>query len=168
MTFQEATQLIRRHSRSGVALHTNLLLPLWIGSFDRELLSKFKRTKKYAEYFYLLATLIEPVSRLFITPHVLTEVSNLAGQLGEDRCQSFRQQIAHLIQQCHEHSVPSASLASNSLFPRLGLTDVALTELAGQNVLVLTDDFPLYLELSNQEHPVIYFTYVLCDVLELS
>jgi hypothetical protein len=160
--------MIRRHSRSGVALDTNLLLPLWIGSYQRALLTKFKRTRKYSQSYDLLAALIKPVSRLLITPHVVTEVSNLAGQLGEGLCQSFRQQVARIIPQCCEHSVASAKLVSDSLFPRLGLTDVALTELAGQNVLVLTDDLPLYLELMKQKHPVINFTHVLSDVMELT
>lgn len=168
MTFKDAHQRVHRHRRSGVALDTNLLLPWWVGSFDRGLLSRFKRTRKYSESFDLLLALTKPISRLFITPHVLTELSNLAGQLDTTVCESFREQIARIIQSCDERTAPSASLVVQSSFPRLGLTDVALAELAGRNVLLLTDDLPLYLELISQKRPVIYFTYVLRDKWQLT
>ena len=45
-------------------------------------------------------------------------------------------------------------------FLRLGLADSTLLNLARQDVLVLTDDHPLYQQLANDNLPALNFTHV--------
>jgi hypothetical protein len=164
VTFAEASGLVQRHAKSGVAIDCNLLLPLLVGTFDPNLVEKFKRTRKYAPpSIGLLQKLVAPISRLFITPHVLTEVSNLTGQLRDSIRVSLRETIASAVRNFDERRTPSMQLVARPLFPRLGLTDAALAELTDDGVLVLTDDLPLYLEITKLRHPALYFTHLLRD-----
>jgi hypothetical protein len=137
------------------------LLLLWIGSFDRTLISRFKRTQKYsAEDFDLLVSLLKRIPSIVTTPHVLTEVSNLAGQLPENIAEEFRSELRIVFDRLNEQNFPCRNVAAETGFITLGLTDCSLTLLARQKVLVLTDDFPLYANLDAQSMPVINFTHV--------
>src|SRR5690606_14486178 len=70
--------------RTGVLLDTNLLLLWLIGRYDRRLIGRHKRTEAYTtDDFQLLDRLTRRCTKRFTTPHVLTEVSNLAAQVGE-------------------------------------------------------------------------------------
>jgi hypothetical protein len=111
-----------------------------------------------------LARLIDP---LVVTPHVLTEVSNLLGQLAQSTCKLLRVGLAKVLENIDERSSPSHRLAATTCFPRLGLTDAALIELADQGILVLTDDLPLFLEIDRKKRRVIYFTHLLRDEINL-
>lgn len=154
-------KLVRRHAKSGVVVDTNLLLLLWIGSFDRTLVPRFKRTSSYLQTDYdLLLVLLEPLSKLIVTPHILTEVSNLCGQLPEALCQEFRAQLAATCSQHEERSVPATLLLAHRAFPQLGLADVGLVELAAKGSLVVTDDLPLTLSLQAQRLPILNFTHL--------
>ena len=153
------SKLVRRHARNGAVVDTNLLLLLWIGSFDRELIPRFKRTSSFLlTDFDLLVTLLKPLSRLVVTPHILTEVSNFSGYLPDPLRDLFRSQLVSIIGDCDERTAPSATLTSRPSFPRLGLTDVALVELAASGVLVVTDDLPLSLSLQERRLPFLNFT----------
>lgn len=152
-------KLIRRHARTGAVVDTNLLLLLWIGSFDRELVSRFKRTRSYLPTdFDLLLSVLQPLSKLVVTPHILTKVSNLSGQLPEALCHEFRTQQANSFSQHEERTMPATRLLAHEAFPQLGLTDVGLMELAAAGLLVVTDDLPLTLSLEARRLPVFNFT----------
>src|ERR1035441_2201040 len=82
---------LTRHRETGVVIDTQLLLLLWIGSFDRTLVGRFKRIQRYEESdFDLLSNIVARCPRLVTTPNVLTEVGNLAGQLPEEIANEFR------------------------------------------------------------------------------
>ncbi len=154
MNLQDARRIVRRHARTGVAVDTNLLLLLWVGAMDPAEVRRFKRTEKYGhDGFPLLYALLGSVSRLVTTPHVLAEVSNLTGE-------RHREAFVSSIVACDERLSDAAKLVSDDSFPRLGMTDIALTELARNGVLVLTDDLPLYLHISCKNWPVLYFTHI--------
>lgn len=100
-------KLLARHRQLGVAIDSNLLLLLWIGSFDRSLIQRFKRTQKYTETDYdLLVSLVARVKLLVTTPNVLTEVSNLAGQLPQQMAEEFRAEMQRVIAQFNEQHFP--------------------------------------------------------------
>ncbi len=161
MTSAELSKLLVRHRQSGVAIDSNLLLLLWIGSFDRSLILRFKRTQKYTESdFDLLVSLVTRVRVLVTTPNVLTEVGNLAGQLPEQMAEEFRAEIRHVIERMSEQHFPCKLVAAENCFVSLGLTDSTLTMLAQKKILILTDDLPLYAELSSARMPVINFNHV--------
>src|SRR5580698_6784272 len=76
--------LIARHSSRGILIDTNVLLLLYVGSLDRNLVPKFKRTDRFApEDYDALRKLIRPFKTVLTTHHILTEVCNLLGQLKE-------------------------------------------------------------------------------------
>jgi hypothetical protein len=161
VTAEAAKEAVRRYASRGGAVDTNLLLLLWLGGFDPAEVPRFKRTRKYApEGFALLRDLVSPLSRLVTTPHILTELNNWAGQLPEETCANFRSAIAPIIVKSDERREAAATLVKEDGFPRLGLTDAALIRLAREGMLVITDDLPLYLYVSREQWPVIYFTHV--------
>ena len=82
------------------------------------------------------------------TLSVLTEVSNLLGQLPDGIRLSAFERFSIGIQRFQEHFTPSCELAQQPSFPKFGLTDAGIVQSAKGKYLVLTDDFPLagYLE----------------------
>ncbi|HEY9174378.1 MAG TPA: hypothetical protein VI136_19005 [Verrucomicrobiae bacterium] len=125
MTAEQLFKLLAKHRQSGVALDSNLLLLLWIGSFDRSLVSRFKRTQKYTEFdFDLLVELIRRIPLLVTTPSVLTEVSNLAGQLPEPLGNLFRDEMRCAIGKLDEKHIASRKAASEASFVRLGVNNL--------------------------------------------
>ena len=160
MISKELSKLLSRH-RQGVAVDSNLLLLLWIGSFDRSLIKRFKRTQKYTESdFDLLVALVARVRLLVTTPNVLTEVSNLAGQLPEQTAEEFRSEMRRVVEQISEQHFPCKLAAAENCFISVGLTDSTLTLLARKKILIMTDDLPLYALLHSERMPVINFTHV--------
>jgi hypothetical protein len=90
--------LLARHRAAGIIVDTNLLLLLLIGSHNPTLISSFKRTTRYtASDFHLLVETLALFSTLLTTAHILTEVSNLAGQLGDPGRQDVMRDLAEMI-----------------------------------------------------------------------
>jgi hypothetical protein len=121
--------------------------------------SSFKRLNSFqSEDIELLSETLKVFSALKTTPHVLTEVSNLAnalpGWIKEDWSQYFTKQI----QLISEEWTPAATIATGD-FMWLGLTDAALARLASTHV-ILTLDFPLSNSLESQGLNVINFTHL--------
>lgn len=77
-----ARELVARHRNSGVVIDANLLLLLVIGQWDVRHIETFRRTRNHflAADFTRLGELLAPLEYLVTTPHILTEVSNLANQ----------------------------------------------------------------------------------------
>ena len=137
--------LLARHRAAGVILDSNLLLLLVVGSHSPTLISSFKRTTRYtASDFHLLVEALALFSHLLTTAHILTEVSNLAGQLGEPAREEVMQHLVETISVLSELPMPAQEAAADPAFPRFGLTDIAiLRQGSAGRYLVLTDDFRL-------------------------
>ena len=137
--------LLARHRAAGIIVDTNLLLLLLIGSHSPTLISSFKRTTRYtASDFDLLVEALTFFGSLLTTAHILTEVSNLAGQLGDPTRQDVMRDLAEMIPVLSELPAPAEEAAANPAFPRFGLTDIAILQQASAGkYLVLTDDFRL-------------------------
>ena len=150
--------LISRYRSKGLLIDTNLLLLYFVGASDPERIPRFKRTKAFkVEEFWLLAEFYSKFNKVITTPNILTEVSNLLGQLSEDLRYSFYDDFAKRIPAFEEYYTPSASISSATHFNRLGLTDSGIADLVKGNYLVLTDDFPLAGYLENRQIDVINF-----------
>ena len=68
----------------GLLIDSNLLLLLFVGLRDRDRIQKFKRTAQFTiRDFERLAAFIRRFKEVVTTPSILTEVSNLLGQLPE-------------------------------------------------------------------------------------
>ena len=142
-------QIFARHVGKKILLDSNLLLVLLVGKLDIRLFGSFKRTSAYSlEDYELLEHLVRKFSVLFTTPHILTEVSNLANSLTEQWREDFLRNMAALIlcQNCkplfEEFWTPVKQLALNPEFITFGLTDASLAQLSS-NALIITDDFRL-------------------------
>ena len=155
------SELVQRYRTAGVLVDTNILLLFFIGSVERRLIKRFKRTQGFEQNDFDLTIgflkLFE--NRIVTTPHILTEVSNLAGQLGPQK-QRFFSYFAKGISQLIEHYEPSANLAQAESFAKFGLTDTAIVKLVKDQFLVLTDDFPLSNYLGKQGVDVLNFNHL--------
>lgn len=152
--------LLKSHRGKPAILDSNLLLFSWCSSFDPRLVSSFKRLNSFQDAdIELLSETLKIFSVLKTTPHVLTEVSNLANQLPywikNDWSGFFAKEIS-LISETH---APASDIATDLGAIRFGITDAALTHLACHNV-VLTIDWPLSNLLESRGLWVINFNHL--------
>ena len=161
MNFEE--QLFARHVGKNILLDSNLLLILLSGALGARFFAGFKRVSNYKmEDYELLVRLLKSFTVLLTTPHILTEVSNLANSLSESYKQNWSLNLAALIaseQQpvgMRETWTPAADLIESPDFAAFGITDAALSRLSGEALLV-TDDYRLSGTLRSRGIPVLNF-----------
>jgi hypothetical protein len=118
-------QLIGAHRERGILVDSGLLLLLFVGLCDRGRIQTFKRTRMFTESdFDLLQGIVRRFDLLVTTPNILTEVSNLLGQLPDNLHAQYFATFARSLQEgVNEYYIPSGQLALQDHFPRLGLTD---------------------------------------------
>ncbi len=127
-----------------VLLDANLLLFLAIGQFDLRLIGRKRLDIYTTSDFALLARLIERYQRNRTTPHLLTEVSNLADQcVPKSRHREFRSFLADLVKLLDENRVRAEELCATEEFNQLGLADAAITRLADEQTVVFSVDAEL-------------------------
>jgi hypothetical protein len=133
------------HKDKFAVIDTNLLLVYLVGCIDPQLITKFKKTNsRYcAEDFKILDDLISKFDNFVTTPNILTEVSNLGGQLNDNAKKQFFVFLAQFIQKTAEKYIQSSEISKDSLFIKFGVTDRGLLELARTQHLIITDDFKL-------------------------
>lgn len=159
---QYVGSLLERYRRAGVLIDTNLLLLYIVGAYDPQQIARFKRTAdRFApEDFDTLARVLRQFDAVVTTPHILTEVSNLMGQLTghvKDYCfELFAQSIALM----REQHAPAAGLSVRPIFVQFGIADTAILDAAYGSYLVLTDDFPLSAYLGSQGVDVLNFNNI--------
>lgn len=145
----------------GLLIDSNLLLLFFVGLHDRNRIQRFKRTAKFSvEDFDCLVGLIERFKEIATTPSILTEVSNLLGQLPSNLQYSFYQRFSYGLKNLDEHYTASRELADEKCFPRFGLTDTAILQAARGRFVVLTDDLPLVQFLQHEKIDVINFNHL--------
>lgn len=136
---------------SALLLDTNLLVLFVVGSFDKSLIERHKRTKTFTkDDFDLLLNVIDGVPKVLVTSQIVAETSNLVAQIGEPIRSKLMKQFAAVIQALDEAHVASKVSCQHRAFTRLGITDCGILEYLSVNTtFLLTDDFNLYLEASN-------------------
>lgn len=153
--------LFVQYRQKGILIDTNILLLFFIGSVNRDRISKFSRTEKFISEDY--DTLLEIISffpKRVTTPHILTEVNSLSNQLGEperSKCLNF---FAASLSLLDEHYVDSQTISQRSEFFRFGLTDCGILEVAQNKYLVLTDDLKLTVHLQSQGIDTVNFNNI--------
>src|ERR1700692_1282284 len=129
----------------GVLVDSNLLVLFLVGAVNKRRILDFKRTQGFTiEDFDLLATLIGWFGKLIATPHVLSQVSDLAVLPGKERL-NIRRLFRSVVEQIEESYDPSQALVADPIFERLGLTDAAIATICSRGILVLTADVDLQL-----------------------
>lgn len=129
-----------------IILDSNLLVLLITGITSRNYISKHRRLRAYSEADYdLLSEVLDSASKLILTPHTLTEASNLLGQIGEPARTHIAAVFQAFIKSKGETYIESPRAADQKEFLRLWLTDaVLLAELENDHTL-LTVDLDLYI-----------------------
>lgn len=153
--------LLQKYRDKGALIDSNLLLLYFVGQYDRNRITTFKRTKVYTPTdFDLLADIINYFKCIVTTPNILTEVSNLAGQLPgalkPDCYDEFAKQVCVL----EEEYRASEKVCKKSFFRKYGLTDSVIVDLSKNKYLVFTDDLPLFGFLSKKKIDVINFNHM--------
>jgi hypothetical protein len=136
------SMMIEKHRGDGLLLDANLLLLYLVGAVDPHSvgvgqyngLSNFKMHQ-----FVLLNQLIACFKRVVTTAHVLTEVSNLAGDMHETGRQRIFQSFAETLEVIDEQDVSSDKAARRQGIQYMGLTDSVRAELANRFLVVSND-----------------------------
>ena len=140
--------LFEKYKSKGVLIDSNLLLLLAVGFYRRQRVETFKRTRRYSvDDFNLMWRVLGYFERCITTPNILTEVNNLMRNLDDRELNPAAAAFSKLIAELFEVYVPSSEAVSHAAFPQFGLTD-CITVAATQDVLVITDDLPLFGALS--------------------
>jgi|GEM_PF-267862 hypothetical protein len=169
----QLTDYLRRYRNDGVLLDTNVLLLLWLSSFDPSLVGG-KRLEKYSyESAALLQHYVGQFSRVLTTHTILAETSNLAALvLGGRRKKELFTQLypffgANPPQGFHHCSLDGLELIEDVFVP-LGFTDATVVAAlhAPPQRLLLTDDLDLYLAAVNRGAHALNFTHM-CDAAGL-
>jgi rRNA-processing protein FCF1 len=156
-----ATELPRPYYNRGLIIDSNLLLLFFVGLHDPTWIDRFKRTSKFSsEDFARLVAFMDRFKEIVTTPSILTEVSNLLGQLPEKLKYSFRLHFARGLKNLNEQYTSSRELGDAPIFAKFGLTDTAILLAARGKYVVLTDDFPLAQYLETQKIDVINFNHL--------
>ena len=147
---------------AGYFIDSNLLLLLVVGRSSRDIIAKHKRLRQFTARDYdILLGLLEPVDQVYVTPHSLTETSNLLAQHGKPERTLLFAQLRCLIHESKEVIVAGTAASNHHAFKRLGLTDAALLEVVTKQAQLLTVDLDLYLEAEKKEpNSVVNFTYL--------
>ena len=116
-------ELLGRYKAKGLLIDTNLLLLYFVGAYDPDRIGRFKRTMAFTvDEFLLLATVFQYFNKIITTPNILTEVSNLSGQLPRDLHDYFYSDFAKRIPLLEELYTTSAAISNSAHFNRFGLT----------------------------------------------
>ncbi|SRR5712692_1955870 len=135
---------LTRYVGGDVLVDTNILLLYIVGLLDPSVIPRFKRTKIFTvEDFDELNYLLKRFRAVLTTPNILTEVSNLGGQLAEPLRSGFFTILARAIPLFTEQHIDSRRASQIDRFITCGLTDAAILEAASRDILVVTDDFRL-------------------------
>jgi hypothetical protein len=143
-----------------VLIDANLLVLYFVGSTNKSRILTFKRTQVYTvEDFELLERSIAYLGKVITTPHILTEVSNLASLRGQELV-VFRKLFQSAIDGMKEFCDASREVVSDGSFQRLGLTDAAIARISRHNHLVLTDDLTLEITLHRRGVDAVNFNHI--------
>ncbi len=153
--------LVEKYSIKGALVDTNLLLLLIVGLTNEESITRFKRTNKYTiDDYRMLQVLLKSFKTLWTTPNILTEVSNLAGNIEDWGKDQLFQILSKFILSHDEKYQPSKSVAGTYEFVRFGLTDSILLQVVTEGLLLITDDFPLAQYATKARIDVINFNHL--------
>lgn len=143
------TDIFPLYRQRGILIDTNILLH-FVGTVNRERISRFNRTEKFIpEDYDLLQRILTYFQKVVTTPNIITEVNSLANQLGEpERSQCFSI-FSEIISNMNESYIESRTITNTEKFAKFGLTDCGILNVARGKYLVLTDDLKLANYLQN-------------------
>jgi hypothetical protein len=158
MTYIEL--LISKFHSKGIVVDTNILILLFVGLYNKELIDKWKRTQKYIKKDFEF--LINFLSNFIVitTPNILTETFNLTEKLNNETSYQLFEECKIMIGRLNEVYIPSVNAIKNKSFIQFGLSDSTIIDLSDKGFLILTDDYPLYGYLLTKGKFVINFSHL--------
>lgn len=126
---------------------TSPLLLILMGLYDKKCITNCKRlsNKNYETEDYELLLQFIAKKKIIVTPHILTEVSNFASKLKENRFSEFIDANRPILEKTDEEYVSITNILKETEIIKFGFTDTSIIVAARKNNgLVLTDDFPLF------------------------
>jgi rRNA-processing protein FCF1 len=143
----------------GVVVDTNLLLLLFLGSYDRKQIGMSRLASFSEKDFDILIKLLARFKRIVTTPNILTEVSNLSNAISEGKRAAYFTSFASRLALLDEQHIVSAT-ALMSRWAKFGLTDAVIAAIAKNRYLVLTDDFRLSQSLQSDGIDTLNFNHL--------
>ena len=125
-----------------IVIDTGPLLLYLIGFYNGNDLKRFSYN---ITDFMPLCEFLKNFKKVFVTPHVLAEASNLAkSRLKEENFSNFIKFSISILTSLEEEHIDKNELLKRECLPRFGITDTSLISAAERNKLFLTDDGPLF------------------------
>lgn len=144
-----------------VIVDANLLVLLVVGSVDLRQVPGFKRTRAYTtEDYDLLHVFLARFGTIVVTPHILTEATNLLDDLREPLRTTAFLFLRELIARAEERREPSTDLSARREYVRLGLADASVHSITESGVALLTADLDLYLAASEVSPYAVNFNHL--------
>lgn len=150
--------LIGKYRTRGVLVDSNLLILYFVGEFAPARIPNLRRTKGFTFCDYrLLKAIVDRFTVKVTTPNILTEITNLADDIPAGLRAEFFLRLGTSFTLFEEQYLPSATAAATASFPRFGLADSVIVEVAKQRYLVITAEFALANYLGSINADVINF-----------
>lgn len=131
--------------RKPIITDTSPLLLLLMGLYDKNAIEEFKRLSKYDSDDYDLLFQFTAKRKIIVTPQVLSEVSNFAKELKQNKFSEFIEGNKPTLEKILEEYIPKVNILASKEVVKFGFTDTSIILAAKENnALVLTDDFPLF------------------------
>ena len=144
-----------------LVLDSNLLVLLIAGMASRSYVGKHRRLRDYDQSdFDTLFEIVEAASQIIVTPHVLTETSNLLGLIGEPIRAHLVRTFRTFIKIATEKFTESNTAVDQAEFSRLWLTDSALLVELERGHVLLTADLDLYLAAIRRGYQAVNFNHI--------
>jgi hypothetical protein len=157
---------ITAYYRTGILLDANLMVLYIVGSYDIHLIGKHKRTDTFIkDDFTFINRLLKNFATRITTPHILTEVSNLTEGLLQHSDKGFATHFRNIIPHHHEQYETSVNLSGIPAFPKFGLADSSVMQVAQDGNLVLSVDSRLCSYLSNIGLPAFNYNHIRYDLI---
>ncbi len=154
--------LLEQFSGKGILIDANLLLLYLVGGHDPRLIGdgKYNKLSKYTREDYGILVRLKTCFALAVTtPHVLTEVSNLTGDLPESTRMACFGTFLETFAAIQELAIPSFEAAQQPEFRFLGLTDAVL-KMVCDRYLVVSDDLRMIKKLNEAGFDALNFNHL--------
>lgn len=146
---------------SSVLVDTNLLVLLIVGTADRKLIAKHRRTREFTERDYdELCARLEGFDEMWVTVHCLAETSNLLKHTNNRAVPGLLRYLAAFCSGTRESYLPKDRLVADDLFVRLGVADTGFVQKSKRVDCSITVDLDLYLAVIGLGRKVVNFNHV--------
>lgn len=137
--------MLKKNNSNKTIIDTSPLLLILIGSYDKNLLGKFKRVRNYNEEDFEILFQYLLRKEIIITPQILAEVSNFAEELGDEKFKQFINKNKDGLKKLNEFYIKKDDIFNTEEVLKLGFTDTSIFLFAkNKNAEVLTADRKLW------------------------